>query len=266
MISFSDLVLGPRIGRGLLCDVHEYRHASERFAVKTLRWEHRTDLNVQRFLEEAERLHSLQHEGLIPGHGFGIAAEIPFCIMEFGTGDLEQRARIRLTSHEVIELLSDVAPAIDFLHQGGRVHGDIKPDNIFVVETPLRQRAKLGDLGLLRSFDYLLHPPVFARYAAVELLEGRHIARAIRYRSDIYSLAVTAAHLFSGRLPPLHRRSSNLWAGSLPESLASVLLAGMHEDPAERPSSATELTRQIREALPDNPFSLPVFRTPEEQI
>lgn len=257
-----------QIGVGLICDVFEIRDADQRFAAKILRWEHRSAGLVKQFLEEGQRLLACSHQNLITGLWSGMCDDAPVSVMELGEGDLEFYAGKGLGINDVLRHIAEVARGIDYLHQSRfEVHGDVKPDNIFLVASPegapFQRCAKIGDLGLLRRFDYLRNAPVFARYAAVELLEGRVVSEELRSRADIYSLAVSAAHLLTGELPGLHHRGDPTRLSNLGEGVTAVLLRGMHDQPAERPPTATEFASDLRDAFDSSrnrDFVLPLFR------
>jgi serine/threonine protein kinase len=205
------------------------------------------------FTDEASRLRDLDCSHLIKGYGLGFDTGVPFFTMELATETLQDSLRRspRLPTDEVLRILEAVGSAIDFLHKKDLAHQDIKPSNIFRFFVDGCWTTKLGDLGLTRNFEFTLTRAGSAPYAAVEILDARRAEYPphVRRRADIYSLAVVAAELLTGKYVSFHFRAPGAWIGDLPLALTEILLRGMHHEPGERHDSAGQFVAELRRVL-----------------
>src|SRR5205085_10980709 len=102
----------------------------------------------------------------------GTVERSPYIIMELATGEtLAQRlaSRGRLTEGEAIEVASQLASALEQVHQSGLVHRDVKPRNI--IFDPATGKIHLVDFGFAASMDAafrILEPVGTLEYAAPE--------------------------------------------------------------------------------------------------
>src|SRR3954451_2014364 len=158
---------------------------------------------VVRFEREARLAASLSgHSHVITIYDVGEHDGRPFIVMEYlSGGTLADRLRSgqRPSRARAIEYLRQAASALDFAHQRGVVHRDVKPQNLLFDE---RGRLAVGDLGIARAaFESRITTSgeLFgtAAYMAPEQAEGAAGSPA----SDQYSLAVVAFELLTGALP-----------------------------------------------------------------
>jgi serine/threonine-protein kinase len=112
---------------------------------------------------------------------------------------------------EVLAIVGAVAGALDYAHQRGLLHRDVKPTNILLTSAGEgEQRILLGDFGIARRLGDPLgpvgsNPPVgTVAYAAPEQLMGANIDG----RADQYALAATAFHLLTGAPPVEHSHAA----------------------------------------------------------
>lgn len=156
----------------------------------------------QRFFREAQAAGKLSHGGIVTIHDVGEdeATKTPFIVMEFIEGQtLETLGRgERLPTATTLELVKQVAEALDYAQGHQIVHRDIKPANIIV--TP-DGRAKITDFGIaklqLTQFTQpgqVLGTPA---YMSPEQLTGG----AVDGRSDLFSLGVILYWLLTGDKP-----------------------------------------------------------------
>jgi serine/threonine protein kinase len=257
-INDYDVVL--RLGGSVLHDVFKVRSRDgSHWALKRLNWEFSVtgSERLENFLEEADRLLNIHHPHLVPGRESAFDAEgRPFFTMEYASMDLAKAATSGLRVGEVLAHLVAVASALDYLHETADCcHGDVKPENIFLFDEgdPRLRVAKLGDLGLVRSFDYGVRNPASIRYAAPELLDGSHIDEHLRFKSDIFSLAVVAIELLVGQPPLSSQRFEPLdvaWGSKLPQAVFNVLRKSMRSEPAARHDTASHLVEELRLSVP----------------
>jgi len=182
-----------------------------------------------RFLQEAASASKLDHPNILPIHSYGEQDGLPFIIMPYMEGGTLSEYATRqgcLLLSEAQWYLAQIAAALDYAHEQGCVHCDVKPANILLDSDG---QAMLSDFGIARLVQpvgengYALHPAA----KAPETLMGtpdyispeQALALPLDGRSDIYSLGVTLFYLLAGRLP------------FQAESTIAVALLHVHEPP-----------------------------------
>ncbi|MBO0866849.1 MAG: serine/threonine protein kinase, partial [Mycobacterium sp.] len=116
---------------------------------------------------------------------------------------MRERFPAGMPAGEALAIVSAVAGALDYAHQRGMLHRDVKPANIFLTNPEDGQRILLTDFGVARSLSEAGRrtatnlTAATVGYAAPEQLTGS----AIDGRADQYGLAATAFHLLTGAPP-----------------------------------------------------------------
>jgi hypothetical protein len=167
-----------------------------------------------RFMQEARMLSRLDHPNIVRVLNYGEIDHQPYMVMNFIDGvTLSDRIREqgRLPLKEAIMYLTDVAKALDYAHQQGIVHRDIKPGNVMLERISdsgkgRTQRAVLIDFGIAKSADASATSLTNTGagmmgtldYIAPEQIQA---AGSVDHRADIYSLGVLAYQVLSGQLP-----------------------------------------------------------------
>lgn len=178
-----------------------------------------------RFEREAERAGSLSHPNIIEIYDVGEEDGRPYIVMEYVAGDSLKniiRQEGPFDPDDVAALLEQVAPALDYAHERGIVHRDIKPQNIMVDTNGL---AKVVDFGIAKgvgdaSLTDLGTALGTAHYVSPEQASGLMATPA----SDIYSMGVVAFEMLTRHVP---------FDGD-----SSVSIAIQHiDDPPPKPSS-----------------------------
>jgi len=157
---------------------------------------------VSRFLAEARAAASLQHPNIIAIYEAGEDKGLYYFAMEFVDGKdlatiIRERGRLRL--EEALPILEQIASALDYAHQKGIIHRDIKASNIMVTVDGL---VKVTDFGIARVLGgerftqtgVLVGTP---EYMAPELWEGHEASKA----SDIYAFGVLTYEMLTGEVP-----------------------------------------------------------------
>jgi serine/threonine-protein kinase len=157
---------------------------------------------------------------------------------------------------EVLALVTAVAGALDYAHEHGLLHRDVKPANILVTgRGEGEQRILLTDFGMGR-------PPGTPGYAAPEQLASAPIDG----RADQYALAATAFHLLTGALPAPGARLGD-WRPELAR-LDGVFSRALAERPADRFGSCGEFGAAANElagiavSVDRSPQAVPVVEYP----
>jgi serine/threonine protein kinase len=211
----------------------------------------------RRFEREARIAASLSHPHIVDVVEAGEAEGRPFLasrLVEGGT--LADRIGAgALSDDEVVRVVSELAAALDVLHERDLVHRDVKPANVIIDSAG---RALLSDFGLARGAnDTVLTQPGRVSgtvdYLAPELIRGAPASPA----SDVYSLGCLAYECLSGRPPFADRPIPDAILAHLeaqPEPLASPLshavLQALEKEPGARPPTAAAYALMLRVSLP----------------
>jgi serine/threonine-protein kinase len=232
----------------------------------------------ERFLREADLTASLSHPNILGVHDRGEYDGQLWISMDYvGGTDASRLVREHhpqgLPAGQAVEIITAVASALDYAHQQGLLHRDVKPANVLL--NPKAQRIFLADFGIARLID---DPAGLTAtnmavgtmaYAAPEQLRGE----LLDGRTDQYALACTAFDLLTGAPPYIDSNPAVVItkhvAAPIPSlgerrpelaALDLVLARSMAKLPADRFASCGEFARELNYAL--NPPSGQVHRAP----
>ena len=259
------------IGEGAMGSVYlaERIDGGEHIALKLLLPELARDERFrQRFLRESQVATSLDHPHIVPTLTSGEHGGRLYLVMTYIDGaDLRHllRREGRLEPHRALDLIDQVARALDVAHAAGLVHRDVKPGNILVASTDEREHAYVCDFGLARhvsSVSSLTSERGFVGtidYVSPEQIEGTPIDG----RADVYSLGCVLYECLAGERPfDRETELSVLFAHlneppaplsdfrpELPGTLDSVFDKALAKAPKDRYSTCTDLADAARAAL-----------------
>jgi serine/threonine protein kinase/tetratricopeptide (TPR) repeat protein len=240
----------------------------------------RQPLDVERFAREAGILADFAHPGIVRYVAHGLTPEGDHWLaMEWLEGeDLSVRLlREQLTGTQSLELIRRAADVLAFAHARGLIHRDIKPSNIFLVDGQV-ERVKLVDFGIARpthetrrltQTGVLLGTP---GYIAPELVQG---PPSHDPRTDLFSLGcvlfecLTGVAAFEGTHPMAVLAKLLLQEAprirhhrpDVPEALDDLVARMLAKNPAQRPSSAEEVSREIARLDDIGSWSIPPRRS-----
>ena len=158
----------------------------------------------ERFLREARAIARLHHPNIVGVYQFGQANGLYYMAMVFVEGrDLRYLlkdhadAGTRMAPADILRIVTDVADALDYAHQAGVVHRDVKPSNIMVRDDG---HAVLTDFGLVLNVPEGTIGTTFGsvHYIAPEQVESSRMAVP---QSDLYGLGVVLYEMLTGRVP-----------------------------------------------------------------
>jgi YVTN family beta-propeller protein len=222
----------------------------------------------ERFLRESRIAASLDHPHVIPIYQAGEEQGLLYLAMRYveGTDLAGLLAREgALEPRRALELLSQVAEALDAAHEKGLIHRDVKPSNVLIAEAAGREHCYLGDFGLTKRTGSLSGVSVAGdivgtlEYVAPEQITGEPLDE----RSDVYSLGCVLYESLTGQAPfPRATDVALLWAHvheeptppsevrpELPRELDPVSARALAKEPGRRYRSASELVAATRSAL-----------------
>lgn len=252
-----------RIGEGGSAEVWAARWRDRDVAMKVAKATAFDDeRDKERFLDEARRLARIDHPGVVKVLDTGELADgRPYLLMELLEGEslADRIARAPIRIEEAITLFSQLADAVDALHDEGLIHRDLKPGNVFLPRG--EARAVLLDLGIAKDIDAsastLTQAGVIRGTPAVMAPE-RFFGTPASVASDIYELAVVLYSMLVGRLPwdnptnveaRLFPRLPDELQVDLPAPLVDVLMAALSTRPERRPARAGDLARDVQRAI-----------------
>jgi len=225
---------------------------------------------LTRFQREAKIVATFRHPNIVQVYDFDHDEETNsyYMVMEFVDGPT-LKTRLREMSEEghglpfedSIRIVLAVANALDYAHQQGMVHRDVKPANVILTQTG---QTILSDFGIARMINTstltasgaMVGTPA---YMAPEQGMG-HIGDE---RADIYSLGAVLYQLVTGHLPfeadtPLGTVLKHINAPlapptdlvpDLPPSIEAVIMRALAKDPDKRYQTARELADDLERAL-----------------
>ena len=239
------VALGPyriieRIGRGGMANVYKAHHPTlDRYvAVKVLPEFFAEDERYRdRFQQEARSIARLKHPNILGIFDFGQSDGITYLVLELVEGGtLAESLGTPMELEDAVRILRPLARALDYAHSQGILHRDIKPSNILIQSdgTPV-----LADFGLakmaasdrrLTASGAVMGTP---EYMSPEQVVGEEIGSA----SDLYSFAVVAYEMLTGRVP---------FQSDTP---GAVLLSHMNEAMPPTRELVGELSAHVEDAL-----------------
>ncbi len=246
--------LGDILGFGGMSEVHLARdqRLHRDVAIKVLRADLARDPSFYlRFRREAQNAAALNHPAIVAVYDTGEAetesGPLPYIVMEYVDG-VTLRDMVHndgpLPEQRAIEIIADACQALNFSHQHGIIHRDVKPANIMISKT---NAVKVMDFGIARALadsgNMTQTAAVIgtAQYLSPEQARGE----SVDARSDVYSLGCVLYEILTGEPP---------FVGDSP---VAVAYQHVREDPVppsgRKPGLSAGLDAVVLKALAKNP-------------
>ncbi|MDT5339692.1 MAG: eukaryotic-like serine/threonine-protein kinase [Mycobacterium sp.] len=247
--------LGEILGFGGMSEVHMARDVRlhRDVAVKVLRADLARDPSFYlRFRREAQNAAALNHPAIVAVYDTGEAetanGPLPYIVMEYVDG-VTLRDIVHnegpMEPRRALEVIADACQALNFSHQHGTIHRDVKPANIMISKGGA---VKVMDFGIAKALADAGNPVTqtaavigTAQYLSPEQARGE----TVDARSDVYSLGCVLYELLTGEPP---------FVGDSPVAVAYQHVREDPVPPSERnPELSPELDAVVLKALAKNP-------------
>ena len=234
-------------------------------AIKTIRFSDEFDDDVieeikERFFREAELAGQLSHPAIVTVFDVGEDHDLTYMAMECLEGaSLERftKKKTLLPFRKVLDVVAEVAEALEFAHQNQVIHRDIKPANIMLLKDG---RIKVTDFGIAKAVSssrtktgVVLGTP---SYMSPEQIMGKKIDG----RSDIFSLGILFFQLLTGDLPFRGKNMSGLlhqitrqkhppvrrYNPSIPKACEQIIDRALAKDANDRMKTPGQMAKYIR--------------------
>ena len=267
------------VGRGGMAEVYRARdiRLDRIVAIKTLRTDLARDQIFQaRFRREAQSAASLNHPSIVAvydtGEDMTSGVPVPYIVMEYVDGrtvrDLLQEGH-RLLPERSLEIIDGVLRALDYSHQAGIVHRDIKQGNVMVTRNG---DIKVMDFGIARAMSDAQATMTqtaqvigTAQYLSPEQARGERVDS----RSDLYSTGCLLYELLTGRPPftgdsPVAIAYQHVRENPVPPSRVdpdvppwadAIVLKAMAKPPADRYQTAADMRADLQRAASGMPVA-----------
>ena len=259
--------ISRQIGQGGMGMVYEGtdRSLGRRVAIKKMREELRLNpRDRERFIIEAKTVASLHHPNIVDIYAIAEEGEDVYLVFEYVDGktvhDLVQ-AKGRLPLAEAVSVTRSMGEALTYAHSRGVIHRDMKPSNVMLSSTG---QIKVMDFGIARMAKDAL-----TRYSMTNTVVGTPPYMApeqeqgvVRKESDVYSLAICAYEMLTGKLPFIGMGAGMLMnkinmsyipparaIAGLPDSLDEVFLKAFQADPDQRYRTPQEFVAALSQAM-----------------
>ncbi len=249
---FPDLEILELIGQGGMGVVYKARQKrlDRLVALKILSPKvSRDPAFAQRFVREAKTLARLNHPHIVAVYDFGQSDDLFYLLMEYVEGvNLHQlMAEQKLSPKEALAIVPQICEALQYAHDMGVVHRDIKPGNILL---DTAGHVKIADFGVAKLTGVT---PVDVTLTASGVVMGtvHYMApeqtehpQQVDHRADIYSLGVVFYQLLTGELP-LGRFAPPSQKAQIDVRLDEVVLKTLEKEPQRRYQHARDVKTDV---------------------
>lgn len=256
--------IAHELGRGGMAVVYLAQQVpvERRVALKVIAAEYAVDKDFRdAFLQESERMTQLEHPNIVSVYEAGSAAKNSLYIaMEYlAGGNLQARLQQHsLPLDSVLHILKQLGKGLQYAHEQGFLHGDIKPENVLFNDEGV---VKLADFGIakLQESGKNIANRSYITSTAHYISPEQAMNKPLDHRADIYSLALVVFEMLTGDkvckadslVGAIHQHSS-LPAPDLPakyQPIQAVLQRALAKQPEARYESVKEFVASFTLAV-----------------
>ncbi|MCQ2528791.1 MAG: Stk1 family PASTA domain-containing Ser/Thr kinase [Saccharofermentans sp.] len=258
------------IGKGGMANVYLASdiNTGVNVAIKVLKPELSSDEEfIRRFDTEARAVSSLNHANIVKVFGVGHEGNIRYIVQEYVEG-ITVKELINQNGHldwrVAVPIVIQIGMALDYAHNNGIIHRDIKPQNILISRDRI---AKITDFGIARatSGNTITMTSGGAlgtvHYFSPEQARGGNVGPS----SDIYSVGVMLYEMVTGRVPfdgesnvavavkHLQEKPpvASMFVPGIPNGLDSIIIKCMQKTPELRYSSMRQMVTELDALMVD---------------
>ena len=248
--------------------------------------------DLKRFEDEVRILARLEHNHIARMYNFGVFEAQPYFVMEHLDGVsllqfLREEGKGRGLAPDVVnEINKQACAALQFAHDKGVIHRDIKPQNIMITRPGGQLQVKVIDFGIAKA-SFGLTRAVTAgvigtpNYLSPEQISSEHFGPVDR-RADIYAMGLVVHEMLTGRMVATGVEAMALIQKHLNETPPSpgigpevdrVVMTALKKKPGERQATIGEFAAQLDSAIhppvpspTPRPIPSPIPSPPTEEV
>lgn len=217
---------------------------------------------IARFRREAKTAANLNHPNIVTIYEIGQAEDSHYIAMQYIAGPTLKEIIDRegaLPVATAVNIVNQLASALDYAHSQGVVHRDIKPSNVIV---DAKGHVTLTDFGIVKAADGTRLTTTGATLGTPEYMSPEQVEnKAIGPPSDIYSLGVVVYEMLAGKAPftgttphvlhaHVYEEPPNIGSlrRELPAPVEGIVKKALAKDPRQRYRTAGEMARAMAQA------------------
>jgi eukaryotic-like serine/threonine-protein kinase len=216
---------------------------------------------VQLFLREARAAAALSHPNIVtlfdadqhPDGTYYLTMEL----LEGFALDSVVKKRGRLSVRDTLRIGVQIAKGLQFAHEKGIVHRDVKTANLFFTRD---RTVKIMDFGLAKMTEEVRRAATVIGGTPYYMAPEQAAGEKVDHRADLYALGVTLFELLTGAVPfpdgdiGYHHRHSpppdpRTCAADVPDAFAELILRLLAKSPEARPATTAEVVRALEQLL-----------------
>lgn len=239
----AEYLLLEKLGEGVLGEVWKARPADRLTPIVAIK----VAVDPERFREVRSmgtQPLGLDHPGVVRTVGLNIAHDPPYTVMEYVEGRSLRKALEggqRLSFAESAEMIAQVLDVLEYAHERGVIHGNLKPENLLLENACGKLRVRVADFG--PGMVARAGVPTVGRSLAYLAPENRQ-GEWMNVRSDLYAAGVVLFEALTGRVPVGEELPSEAAEG-VPVMLDGVVRKALRAQADRRYGTAKEMKEDL---------------------